>query len=239
MTQITISEKDYNENNLLYVQSVMSELFSHADCSVQEKVVSGRAVLTITCPEYYTDIVKAELADKVAEIIAIKYKYDYFKKNIKILGLSKEEKEILFAGLIAADLDDDKKYSFERLKFYADMPIDGIFNFRLGPLKNKWKDIVQYVPVGFMNTQLKEFVTFLVENKKKRVYIDCGKVYDSHYRRLKRTSLLEGEGVKIVREVLLSNCGEIELCGEIPKDDEYYLKEFYSDKIIFSQNFYS
>jgi hypothetical protein len=155
------------------------------------------------------------------------------------LGLSKEEKEILFAGLIAADLDDDKKYSFERLKLYTDMPIDGIFNFRLSPLKNKWKDIVQYVPVGFMNTQLKEFVTFLIENKKKRVYVDCGKVYDSHYRRLKRTSLLEGDGVKIVREVLLSNCGEIELCGEIPKEDEYYLKEFYSDKIIFSQNFYS
>ena len=239
MTQITISEKDYNESNLLYIQSVMSELFSHADCSVLESVANGRAMLTITCPEYYLDIVRAELSDKVAEIIAIKYKYDYFKKSIKTLGLSKIEREILYAGLIAADLDDDKKYSFERLRAYTDIAVDGIFNFRLQPLKNKWKDIVQYVPAGFMNTQLKEFVSFLIENKKKRVYVDCGKVYDCHYRRLKRSSLLDGDGVKIVREVLLSNCGEVELNGEIPKDDEYYLKEFYNDKIIFSGNLYS
>ncbi|MBQ8427496.1 MAG: hypothetical protein IJX16_07055 [Clostridia bacterium] len=239
MTEITITEKDYNESNLLYIQSVMSELFSHADCSVRESVCNGRASLTISCPEYYVDIVRAELSDKVAEVIAIKYKYDYFKKSIKTLGLSKTEKEILYAGLIAADLDDDKKYSFERLKAYTDIAVDGIFNFRLQPLKNKWKDIVQYVPAGFMNTQLKEFVSFLIENKKKRVYIDCGKVYDCHYRRLKRSSLLDGDGVKIVREVLLSNCGEVELNGDIPKDDEYYLKEYYNDKIIFSGNLYS
>ena len=239
MTQITISEKDYNEGNLLYIQTAMSELFSHADCSVRASTVDGRASLIITCPEYYIDIVRAELADKVAEIVAIKYKYDYFKKSIKAVGLSTIEKEILYAGLIAADLDDDKRYSFERFKGYNDIAIDGIFNFRLQPLKNKWKDIVQYVPIGFMNSQLKEFVSFLTENKKKRVYIDSGNVYDCHYRRLKRSTLLDGDGVKIVREVLLSNCGEVELCGEIPKDDEYYLKEFYNDKIIFSSTFYS
>ena len=75
------------------------------------------------------------------------------------------------------------------------------------------------------------------ENKKKRVYIDNGRVYDSHYRRLKRSSLLDGDGVKIIREVLLSNCGEVELSGSIPKDDEFYLKEFYNDKIFFSNRY--
>lgn len=239
MTQITITEKDYNQSNLLYVQSVMGELFSHAGCSVQLNANNGRATLNVNCPECYADIVKAEISDKIAEIVAIKYKYNFFKTNIKALGLSSIEKEILFAGLIAADLEDDKKYSFEKIKTYTDIAIDGVFNFRLQPLKNKWKDIVQYVPIGFMNTQLKEFVSFLVENKKKKVYIDCGKVYDWHYRRLKRSTLLDGDTVKIIREVLLSNCGEVELCGEIPKDDEYYLKEFYSDKIIFSGNLYS
>ncbi|MBQ3220234.1 MAG: hypothetical protein IJB32_06580 [Clostridia bacterium] len=239
MTQITVSEKDYNESNLLYVQSVMSELFTHADCSVKESVAGGRASLTITCPEYYKDIIKAELSDKLAEIIAIKYKYDFFKNSIRTGGLSKIEKEILLTSLIAADLEDDKKYSFDRLKTYNDVAVDGIFNFRLQPLKNKWKDIVQYVPPGFMNTQLKEFVSYLIENKKKRVYVDDGRVYDSHYRRLKRSALLDGDGIKIIREVLLSNCGEVELSGSIPKDDEYYLKEFYNDKIIFSENSYS
>lgn len=238
MTKIIITENDYNQNNLLYIQSVMGELFSHADCSVRFGELSGRASLSITCPEYYADIVKAETADKIAEIIAIKYKYDYFKNCIKTVGLKTIEKELLYAGLIAADFDEDKKYAFDKLKSYEDMAIDGIFNFRLQPLKDKWKDVVQYIPAGFMNTQLKEFISYLVKSKKKRVYIDCGKVYDWHYRMLKRSSLLDGDSIKIVREVLLSNCGEVELNGEIPNEDEYYLKEFYSDKIIFARNSY-
>lgn len=240
MTRLTVTEKDYNQSNILYVQSTMSELFSHADCSVSVTVENGRAKLNINCPEYYQDIVKAELADKLAEIIAIKYKYDYFKKSISVGGLSKTEIEILLASLIAADLDDDKKYAFERLKKCGEHnALDGIFNFRLQPLKNKWKDIAQYIPFGFVNSQLKEFISYLIENKRKRVLIDSGKVYDSHYRRLTRSSLLDGDNVKIVREVLLSNCGEVELYGVLPKDDEYYLKEFYSDKIIFANNYRS
>ena len=238
MNQITVTENDYNENNLLYVQSAMSELFAHAECSVSEYVVDGRAILTITCPEYYDDVIRAELADKLAEIIAIKYKYDFFKKSIKTCGLSKTEKEILLTSLIAADLEDDKKYSFDRIKKYKEISIDGIFNFRLKQLKAKWIDIVQYIPTGFLSSQLKDFVSYLIENKKKKVYIDSGKVYDSHYRRLKRSALLDGEDIKIIREVLLSNCGEVELNGSIPKDDEYYLREFYNEKIIFSKNAY-
>ena len=42
--------------------------------------------------------------------------------------------------------------------------------------------------------------------------------------------------MKIVKEVLLSNCGEVELNGEIPKDDEYYLKEYYCDKLHFTKS---
>ena len=151
--------------------------------------------------------------------------------------MSTVEKEILLTSLIAADLDDDKRYAFDRIKHFRDIAVDGIYNFRLKPLKKKWEDIVSYIPTCFMNEQLKEFISYLLENKKKRVYVDSGKVYDSHYRRLKRSSLLDGEGVKIIREVLLSNCGEVELNGSLPKEDEYYLKEFYSDKIIFSSGY--
>jgi len=234
MNLITVTEKDYNGCNLTYVQSAMSELFTHADCTVKSQTLDGRSVMTIGCAEYYYDIIRTEIADKLAEIVAIKYKYEYFKKFVRIGGLSDTEKEILMASLIAADLDEDKKYAFDRIKQYGEIAVDGVFNFRLKPLKKKWQDIVSYIPTCFMNAQLKEFVSFLLENKKKRVYIDQGKVYDSHFRRLKRSTLLEGEDVKIIREVLLSNCGEVELSGNIPKDDEFYLKEFYSDKIIFS-----
>lgn len=233
MTQIQITESAVNQNNLFYVQSALSEIFTHAGCSVKNSSCDKRCVLTIDCPREYEEIIRVEVLDKVAEVIAIKYKNDLFKKSVCIEGLSEVEKEILFASLIAADLEEDKKYSFERIKEYKEIAVDGIYNFRLKQLKKKWVDIVSYIPTCFMKEQLKDFISFLLENKKKRVYVDSGRVYDNHYRRLKRCSLLDGELAQITREILLSNCGEIRLSGKLPEEDEFYLKEFYNDKIIF------
>ena len=50
------------------------------------------------------------------EVIAIKYKYDYFSRTVKVSGLDQTQKEILLASLIAADLDSDKKYCIGKLK---------------------------------------------------------------------------------------------------------------------------
>lgn len=237
MTSITVTEKESAGENLLYVQSASSELFSHADCSARVARTGGRVELKVNCPEFYSDLIKTEIADKVSEIITIKYKIDYFKKNLKVGGLTPNEKEILYASLIAADLEDDKRYTFGKLKTYDSIAIDGVYNFCLKPLKKKWQDVVECIPQIFLSSQLKEFISYLLENKKRRVFIDAGRVYDSHYRRLNRSELLGGESVKIVREVLLSNCGEVDICGEIPKDDEYFLKEYYRDKIVFSNKF--
>ncbi len=236
MITIKISEKEYNEENLLYVQSTISEFLSHAGCTVRMDKCSDRCVLTLNCSDCYGEIMCCEIADKVAEIIAIKYKYDFLKKNLTLGGLSEREKEILITSLIAADLDDDKKYAFDRIKGYKELAVDGVFYFRLKPLKKKWQDVISYIPTCFLNSQLKEFVTYLLTNKRKRVYVESGRVYDSHYRQLKRSKLLGGEDVRILREVLLSNCGEVELSGEIPKDDEFYLKEYFIDKLHFSKS---
>ena len=58
MTSITITEKDYNEDNLLYIQANIGELLSHADCSVLEKNTEGRAQLMVNCPECYVRILQ-------------------------------------------------------------------------------------------------------------------------------------------------------------------------------------
>ncbi len=239
MARLLISDKEREGSNLLYIQSANAELFGSSGCKVNIEKRDGRAELTIDCSEYYFDIINAEVCDKIAEVLAVRYKYNYFKSAIKIGGLSETEREILFASLIAADLSEDKKYAFEKLRNQKMIAIDGAFNFRLQPLKRKWEDVVSYIPPTFINSQLKDFVTFLLENKKKRVYIDDGKVYDSHYRRLKRCSLLGGEKASVVREVLLSNCGEVELMGRLSEEDEFYLKEFYGDKIFFSGGYFS
>lgn len=234
MTELAVTENLHNYNNIEYLKNSLNELIEHTGSKLTIKQTDGRIEFFLDCSENFSDIIKAELIDKIAEIIAINYKYEYFKSQVKIGGLSEDEKEILFASLIAADLDADKKYCFEKCKSLNCIAIDGAYNFYLAPLKRKWEDIVSYMPTCFVNSQLKDFISYLLEHKKNRVYIDGQKVFDSHYRRLKRCDLLGGEKIRIIREVLLSNCGEIELSGAIPKEDEYYLKEYYGDKIFFS-----
>lgn len=236
MKQLKITENEKNESNLLYIQSTISEFCTYAGCTIKHINNNGRVELLFNFSECYGDLIKAEIFDKVAEIIAIKYKYDYFKKNVKVGGLNSVEKEILLASLIAADLDDDKRYSLERLKIYEDLAIDGIYNFRLKPLKKKWQDVSECVPSCFLQSQLKEFISYLLEGKSKRIYVENGRVYDVHCRRLKRGVLVGGDDAKILIEVLLGNGGEVELNGTISTQEEYYLKEFFNRRIIFKRN---
>ena len=234
MAEITVSERDYNENNLYYVKNAIADVLNGTGSTFYISRAGSRSLLKIVCPEGYEETLCAEIADKVAEVVAIKYKYDFFKNSVEARGLSEKEKEIFLAGIIAADLDDDKKYAFDKIKEHKDVAIDGVYNFRLSPLKKKWTEIISYIPTGFPNTGLKEFISFLLENKKKRIYIDDGKVYDSHYRRLNKSELLGGGELSLLKEVLLSNCGEIELSGALPENDEKYIKEFYGGRIFFS-----
>lgn len=233
---ISVSDDAKNEKGVLYLQNVLSEVFCFSGCSIK-KEEGERVSLTINCPDNYLEIIRQEIADKIAETVAINYKYNFFKKNLKVQGLTEVEKEILLASLISADLNEDKKYCFARLKRLSTIAIDGVYNFRLKELRKQWEGIVECMPLVFVRSQLNDFIKFLLENKRKKAYIDGGKVYDSHYRRLKRVNLLDGDCANVTREILLSGCGEIEISGKTSEEDEYYLKEFYGGKIIFSTGY--
>lgn len=234
MAQICITDGAENVKGLHYIKNSVAEITAKTGSVATLTLSDKRCRLAFDCPDYYADILQAEVADKIAEVIAVGYKYGYFKSALKMAGLSDTDREILFSGLIAADLSDDKKYAFERVKNIKEAAIDGVFNFRLRPLKKKWRDIADYMPTYFLNSQLKDFITFLLENRKTRTYIDGCRVYDNYYRRLKRCALTGGEDCEIVREVILSNCGEVEIRGSVPPLDEKYLKEFYGEKVYFA-----
>lgn len=235
MAKILITDGASGCKGLNYIKSSLAEIAEKTQSKATLYSKDERCVLLFDTPDYYADILREETADRIAEVIAVGYKYDYFKKAVKVAGLTETEREILLASLIAADLKEDKKYAFDKIKEMAEINIDGAFNFRLKPLIKKWRDIADYMPACFVGSQLKDFVSYLLENKKKRTYIDDQKVYDNYYRRLKRCSLLGGKGGEIIREVLLSDCGEVEIRGTIPKEDEKYLKEFYGDRVYFAE----
>ena len=239
MANLMITDKDIHEDNLRYIDQALSELFLQTDCKVLIKQKSGRSVMIIDCPIICYDIVKAEVDDKCADVIVVNYKYEFFKNVVRPEGLNGKERELLLTGIISADLEEDKRYVTDKLKNISEYALDGVYNFRLRPLKRKWQEIAEYIPTYFVKEQLKDFMTFLLEDKKKKVFVDGVSVYDSHYRKLIRSRLLgEKQELNIVKEIMLSSCGEVELDGHIPKEDEYYLKEFYGGRITITENYF-
>lgn len=241
MNKLKITESAYKRNNILYIKESVMPIVNglQASCYLQEG--KTRIELVVNVSKEYSDIVKQELIDKIADVIAINYKYSFFSRELSVSGLSPTDRELLLTALISADVDDDKKYALKKLKSFEEYAIDGIFNFRMKPLKIKWQEILSYIPNGFQSLQLKDFITYLIKDKSgKKVYFEDGCVYDKRFNLLKRRSLLSGDSgeLPIVKEVLLSGAGEIELGSPLPSSDEGYLKEFFADRIRFQEGYY-
>ncbi len=242
MSQIKITEASSKSKNVIYVYETLSAVIKQLGCTCDLRGGKNRYELIVDVPSSYKELLTSEIEDKISDVISVNYKYSFFKKHVSSSGLSNVEKELLLISLIAADIDEDKKYVVKKLKNYSEYTLDGIFNFRLKSLKEKWLDIITYIPPGFQSLQLKDFIIYLIRDKMgKRVYFDNGSVYDKRYNLLKRTQLLTGDSgeIPIVKEILLSGAGEVELGSPLPEKDEFYLKEFYGDRVRFNQGYFA
>ncbi|MBR5388114.1 MAG: hypothetical protein IK147_01450 [Clostridia bacterium] len=238
MTEIRVTDRAENYDNFIYLEKSLREVFevTGSDKSVERE--GGRAIFKVFCPEDIKETVKNEVCDKAAEIIAVNYKYKHLKEHVKAAGLTAEQKDIFFAGVIGADFYEDKKYIYETLKGFYDIALDGIYNFRLGRIKEKTAEIVRCIPSCFTEGQLSDFITFLTMDKRNKVYVDKGMVFDGRFRRLKRSTLMGRKEPSVVAEVLIAEGGVVEVDGEIGETDERYLKEFFGSRVYFSQKNY-
>ena len=235
MKEIKVTESRFRAVDIDYVHRGVSGVVSDLCGRAETYYGADRAILTIKFAKEYADFFKTEIEDRIADVIAVKYKYAFFKKYVRTSGLDSFETELLRAALISADLDEDKKYIVRRLRNYDEYAIDGIYNFRLTPLKRKWQDIVGYIPPFFTGVQLKDFVSYLLsEKREKKVFVERGGVYDANFVKLDRASLTcdTSEG-RIVREVLLSASGKVDVKTPLDSLDEKYIRSFYGSHAVF------
>ena len=234
MSLFYVTDTFENNANILYIRESLSDLF-FKDGNVKVFADRTRAGIALQVDDEYAKIAREELFDKISDVIAIGYKYNFFERKIILDRMRQEQRELLLASIISADVEEDKRYIKNKLSTLGDScAIDGFYNFRLKNLINKWVEIAGYVPNYFSELELREFIIYLIGEKRgKKVFIDGERVYDRRYNRLKRVTLLPEGELKIVKEVLISGAGEIELKGILPKADEKYLKEYFGDKICF------
>lgn len=242
MSELKITESGSKSKNILYIYSSLNEFIGSLNFKADVLNGKNRCELIVDVPLGYMDAFLVEAIDKIADVIAINYKYTYFKRNIKLKGLTLNEQELLLTALISADLEEDKRYAIKRLKLFKEFSIDGIFNFRMKPLKEKWSEICGYIPSNFQKGQLKDFVTYLIKDKcGKRVYVENLNVYDKKYTPLNRRELLfnDSGNLSIIKEVLLSGAGEVELASKLDNENEKYIKDFYGSKVYFSESYFA
>ena len=212
MSEIKISESSLKSKNILYLYKTLGDLAVQLNAKIDVKNGKNRCEYKISIPKEHEEIFLLELEDKLADVIAVNYKHNFFKKNVKLGGLKQIEKELLLTAIISADIVEDKKYVIRRLKNFEEYSIDGIFNFRMKPLKEKWQEIVSYIPTTFTQSQLRDFISYLIKDKNsKRVYVEKSGVYDKRFNVLRRSELMAGDSGKCsqIKEILLSNAGVV------------------------------
>ena len=235
MKEIKISDGADKNVSMTYLSSALSA--AAKDFGGEAWLCSDRHRKTITVKinEEYEDFIRGEAEDKISDVIAVKYKYDFFSRRIPASGLGEIEKEILYSALISADIDEDKRYIVRKLKGFEEYAVDGVYNFRLSALKRKWAEIVGYIPSYFPSGRLNDFVAYLIGEKKgKSVTVENGNVYDKHFNLLRRAELTgkTREG-RILREALLSGCGELRVLSPVPENEEKYLRTYFMGRITF------
>ena len=145
--------------------------------------------------------------------------------------LSAEEKTILLAALTAADYRDDYAHIFSRVKGYREYVIDGVFNFRLNDLKERWADVSAYISPEFNGAYLESFLSFLIDEGQGKAYLKDGKVYDGDYR-VSEKSKLFGE-YSVIGELILTGAKKI-LCYDEPAEDVgRFLHKYYKENAVF------
>ena len=233
MKKIQITDSVGEEVGISYIVSSIKELINDFGGQINVTKTDLRLKITVSCPEQYYDLYKSELEDKIADVIAVKYKYRFLKRTLRTIGLTPYENEILHVAIISADIEDDKRYIIRKLRAFENFSIDGVFNFRLQPLKNKWREVATYIPFFFTGSQLCEFVSFVLgEKRNKKVFIEGDCVYDINYNKLNRASLISGSK-DVVKEALLSTSTSVEVVKSVSAQEERELKRYFGARVCF------
>lgn len=233
MSILYVSDDYENADGIAYIRENLSELFFEKNAT--ELVAdNNRAGLYLKIAEGCEKAAADELAEKICDVLVIGYKYRFFDRKICLGGLGRADRAILISALIAADFDDDRRYARSVIKSESQYAVDGIFNFKLSALKNKWKEITEYVPEFFSKRELKDFVGYMIcEKRGRRVIVDGDKVYDRRFNRMKRSALTGKREKNLIEEILLAGAGEVEIKSLPCKNDELLLREYFGDKVFF------
>jgi len=232
--KITVTESGTDCSHISYLYHALMGEGARLMPSVRLSLNRGRLRLDVECSEKEYPSAHAAIASAVGDIIAISYKYSFLKKYIGVRSLSDLEREVLLAALISADFTEDKKYVIRRISSLKGFSVDGIFNFRIPALIDKWTDVISYIPESFTYDELEKFIAFLLEGDGGRIYVKDNEVFDEKYKKLRRSRLIGSyPEFSFLREIILSCADKIFLLTVPGAEECRFLKKYYGNHVFF------
>ena len=231
MEEIEIMQNGYNSAYMTYLYKRLKERFSFLPSSCKMQKSDESVCLQFSTERAYSPYVRRYAEESIADILTVGYKYVFFERRIKLPLLSPFKRRLLYTALVAADYKEDKAYVSRRLRGCRSYCLDGMYHFRLGELKKRWKEIADYVPMDMGEASLEQFLAFLAEDGEGKVFVKNGKVYDEEYRVLSK-SCLTGTASP-VGEIMLFGAQRVYCFGETDAETSAFLKKYYGDKATF------
>ena len=230
MSEITVSERREKSAYITYLYNTLSDALSRIGGRGELLFGEERTALRLqySCED---EDFESLLFERIAEVIGIGYKYTFLGERLKV-SLSRKEKRILAAALIAADFEGDKTFMRRKLEHSAHVSIDGFYNFRLKSLREKWSKIIDYIPESFSSPDLKRFCDFLVGESSRKIYVKGKYVFGENFLPLRRSRLTGEEDIET--EIMLSDAGFVYCLGDVDSSVEDFLQKYYAERAVFS-----
>lgn len=90
----------------------------------------------------YQEVIRAKVEKSVIDLILTDYKLDYYMKRLNY-GALNYSAAALMSTLIYLDIDIERAFIGNVLNEMSFYDIDGIYNFRIKPLKTNWSEIAE------------------------------------------------------------------------------------------------
>ncbi len=227
--EITLSEEREKSSFVAHLYNALLPAAIAAGGTGELVFGGDRAAIRICVPEGTP--LRARAAEAVAEVVCVGYKYRFMEERLSVC-LSRRERRLLIAALIAADFEGDAAYVRRKAKVEGEWAVDGFWNFRLAALKEKWERIARYVPAGFAAPDLKKFCAFLAGESANKIYLKGNVVYGADFMPLRKSRLIGEEDV--CSEIVLSDAGFIYCLGDVEDSVGDFLQKYYAERAIFS-----
>jgi hypothetical protein len=229
--KITVTQNGEACPYMSYLYTKVTDRFSFLPADSRLVYSGDRTVASFQSEEKYCPYIRNYTEERIADVIAVGYKYNYFASTLRLPCLSKKGRELLFVALVSADLAEDRGFIRRKVSGSEEYCIDGTYHFRLSELKTRWKGIADYVPTDFSESSLDGFLDFLIGESNGKVFLKDGKLYDEDYRRLDLSSLIGKENP--IYEILLSGPDNIYCFGKTDAETREFLKKYYKEKAVF------